>query len=98
MEDIQRTICSPAHVVDLLRNLQAKVMDKSVYTKVTSWEKGVLGAVKMLEKVYSDFPDVVQPYSMALCLVSSFFLSFCLSECCVSGFSFRRFRLTTCIP
>ena len=73
MEDVQRTICSPAHVVDLLQNLQGKVMDNSVYMKVTSWEKGVLGAVNMLENEHCDFPDVVHPYSMALCLVSFLF-------------------------
>ncbi len=65
--DIQETLCSPLQVFSML---EGNDTSKMMLAKINSWEKAMIGAIQKLMAEYSDLSDVVDPYSMALTLVS----------------------------
>ncbi len=64
----------------MLSLLEGDDTSKMMFAKIYSWEKAMIGAIQKLMAEYSDLSDVVDPYSMALALVS-FHLHFILLVC-----------------
>ena len=64
--DMMRTICSPARVEAVLSSALAVMSDHTAMQKVMSWAKATAAALDRLKEDFTAFPDIVEPFSMAL--------------------------------
>ena len=68
--DLIKTQCSPQRVQSIMESAKLLVNDQNTLPPILSWSKATSAAANKLINDFEDFEDVVQPFVMALKLVS----------------------------
>ena len=85
--DVMESVCAPRRIQSMLIAANEVLPGNSVIEQVVSWTKAVSAAISRLKEDFKEFPDVVEPFVMALdqvCLCNATHLTVTSSLYCAA--------------